>query len=675
MGISIINIDNKRVLACKIPSYCVQNYKGKKGNNNIGNKIEDFTILQVMGKGTFGFVAKVKSKINHEIYALKKIIIENLNEEQRKQMKNEIIFLKYFDHNNVCSCLTSFEKDGCFYFVMKLFNNKDLHKFLLAYINLNINIKEDVLWDIFYQCLDGLTYIHNKGIIHRDIKLANILIDDKKKIIIGDFGISAVMDKNSALQFIKEEEDKDMIDSLIFNPNTFLGTKNFKAPEVENHQMYNQKADVYSMGVCFYSLCFWGVPYNNLGNMFKLRSDIYYSNELKDIIERMVEIDQNKRPTSYEIFGIFKKHYMKKYMKNSSIYSVVRCLFGFPNFSAYFSDQRKIWALLNSKYEKKIALIMIQINSSLNDKTCNEGNIFDLRRKLNEEGIKEKDNKEILPSSIINIILNSLNYELNELPPLEGINYINFIHDNFKPEDANQKYVEFIDYYKRNFKSIIAKDFFGVLKNTRTCNICNLSLSSYEKFHYINFNLTVFGNILGNTPISIYNIIDYMKKTYITLDSSNYIFCQVCKTYTIHTEKKNLYDFRKNLIFVFNRGINNQSKVKIDFAEKAKFKQKFVENISDREYTLIGVISESNNKYISFVKNNKNEWFCYNIYGDPNGKIIPDFDDIKNYGNVMALFYYDYGLKKLFDNNDINEKNDMNKNTVILEMIPIKMIF
>ena len=286
MGISIINLDNKRVLACKIPSYCVQNYNGKTGNNNIGNKIEDFTILQVMGKGAFGFVAKVKSKINHEIYALKKFIMEDLNEEERKMMKNEIIFLKYFDHDNVCSCLSSFEKDGCFYFVMKLFNNKDLYKFLAAYRDLNINIKEDVLWDIFYQCLDGLSYIHNKGIIHRDIKLASILMDDKKKIIIGDFGISAVMDKNSALQFIKEEEDKEMIDSLIFNPNTFLGTKNFKAPEVENQQMYNQKADVYSMGVCFYALCFWGFPYNKLGNLFKLRSDIYYSNELKDIIER-----------------------------------------------------------------------------------------------------------------------------------------------------------------------------------------------------------------------------------------------------------------------------------------------------------------------------------------------------------------------------------------------------
>ena len=662
MGISIINLDNKKVFACKIPSNYIENDKNKK---NIGKKIEDFTILQVMGEGAFGFVAKVKSKINHEIYALKKNIINNMTEEERKKMKNEIIFLKYLNHPNVCSCLTSFNEDDCFYFVMKLFNNKDLFKFLSAYMRLKVQIKEEVLWDFFYQCLEGLTYIHNQGIIHRDIKLANLLMDDQGKIIIGDFGVSAVMNEDEANKFIKDEKDDEIKNSLIMNLNEQAGTPYYMAPEIEHKKKYDQKADVYSMGICFYALCFFGLPYVNDGNMDKLKSDRYYSNELKDTIRRMIEINPIQRPTSFEIFRIFKKYYMKKYMKNSGIYSVVRCLFSFPNFSSYFNNQMKLSNIIDSKYVKKVALIMIAINNSFKDKTNIEENIFDLRKLLDEEGIKEKDNNEILPSSVINIILNSLNYELNEIPPIEGSFNSTKLVAQFSQGQEKQKYNEFIDYYKRNFKSIISKDFFGVLKNTRVCNECNSSFSTFEKFHYINFNLTFFGNILDNTTINIFHLIDYMNKTNITLDKNHYISCSSCKTFTNHKESKKIYDIKKNLIIIFNRGNKNQSKIKIDFSEKLKFKKKFVENISNKEYTLVGIITELNNKYISFVKNKENGWICYNIDGDANGKMIQNFDDIKNYGNLMSLFYYDFGFEKLFDSININmnskDNGDMNE--------------
>ena len=391
MGISIINVDNKRVIACKVPSFYIKN---DKNNKNIGKSIEDFTILQVMGEGAFGFVAKVKSKINQEIYALKKNIINNLTEEEIKKMKNEIIFLKYFDHHNVCNCLTRFEVNGCFYFVMKLFNNKDLYRFLSAYMKLDIKIKEEVLWDIFYQCLDGLTYIHNQGIIHRDIKLGNLLMDDNSKIIIGDFGISAVMNKNEASKFIKDQKDEEIKDSLIFNPTEPAGTPYYMAPEIVQGEIYDQKADVYSMGVCFYALCFFGVPNNNMNQLL----DNFYSYELREIIHKMIQVEPNQRPTSYDIFSEFKKYYMKKYMKNSGIYSVVQCLFAFPNFNYYFNNQMKLSNVIDTNYAKKMLLIMIALNNVLKDKKDVDQSIFDLRRILNDEGIKEKDNKEILPS-------------------------------------------------------------------------------------------------------------------------------------------------------------------------------------------------------------------------------------------------------------------------------------
>ena len=115
----------------------------------------------------------------------------------------KLIFLKYFDYQNVWQCLASFEENGCYYFVMELCNNKDLFRFLSAYMSLGIKIKEENLWDLYNQCLKGLTYIHNQGIIHRDIKLGNLFMDNDKKIIIGDFGISAVINEKEALKFTK----------------------------------------------------------------------------------------------------------------------------------------------------------------------------------------------------------------------------------------------------------------------------------------------------------------------------------------------------------------------------------------------------------------------------------------------------------------------------------------
>ena len=664
MKISVINFDDKQVLAC--------DYINDKSKNNIGKKIEDFTILQVLGKGSYGFVAKVKSKINHEIYALKKNIISNMNEEQRKEMRNEVIFLKYFNHNNICRCLKSFEQDDNFYCVMKLFNNKDIFNYYFANKKFGIKIKEEILWDIFYQCFEGLTYIHNQGVIHRDIKLANIFMDNNGKIVIGDLGKAKAVVKNRSevIKFIKDEKDKEMIDSIIFDPKIPTGSDYFMAPEVYDlycnpfSSGYNQKADVYSLGICFYGLCFFGSPYKDMDNMTALKNDTFYSSELKKVIKRMIEKDHNKRPTSSEIYCIFKKYYMKKYMKNSSIYSVVRCLLSFRNFYDYFNNPFKQSKLIESEYAKKISLNFIAINNSFNDKNCIEESIFDLRKNLNEEGIKEKDNKEILPSSALNVILNSLNYELNEIPPLKGSDYSNYLKDQCKPGEEKETYKQFIEHYKKNFKSIISKDFFGVLKTTRICNECNSCCYLFEKFYYINFNLEIFGKKKDNTPINIYHLIDYINKTPNLLDKRRCISCEKCGAFTSRIEYKNLYDLKKNLIIVFNRGKNQQIKTKIDFEEKVKFDKKYVENIpSDKEYILVGVISysEFKNKYVSFVKK-RNEWICYNIEGDSNGIIIKYFDDIKNYGNVICLFYYYKGFEKLFEDNNMNNIMESNYN-------------
>ena len=84
----------------------------------------------------------------------------------KKQFKIESIFSIKLNHPNVCQFLSIFEENGEEHFIMKYSNSKDLYSYLVANSKLNLNIKEDILWDIFHQCLKGLTYLHSQGVIH-----------------------------------------------------------------------------------------------------------------------------------------------------------------------------------------------------------------------------------------------------------------------------------------------------------------------------------------------------------------------------------------------------------------------------------------------------------------------------------------------------------------------------
>ena len=75
---------------------------------------------------------------------------------------------------------------------MEYMNNGNLSTFINANMKLGKRIKEDILWNIFEQCLKGLVYIHSKGLIHRDIKPENILLNDEGQIKLIDFNLSAL---------------------------------------------------------------------------------------------------------------------------------------------------------------------------------------------------------------------------------------------------------------------------------------------------------------------------------------------------------------------------------------------------------------------------------------------------------------------------------------------------
>lgn len=225
-----------------------------------------------------------------------------------------MIFSEKLNHQSVFKYLGHFEENDSDYYISKFFDDNNLFKFLEDKVNSKIRIKEDILWHIFLQCLKGLKYLHNKGIIHRDIKLANIFVDDQNNIQIGGFDIAAVMEENQVKYFT---DDPQLQKELILNCRDEIGTMNYMAPEIENSQHYDQRADIYSLGITFYALCYYNFPYLNGNNLNELMEDNLYSYELKKNIYMMIQKDQNKRPTSDEMYAQLENDYIQKYGKKN----------------------------------------------------------------------------------------------------------------------------------------------------------------------------------------------------------------------------------------------------------------------------------------------------------------------------------------------------------------------
>ena len=657
MGINIINIENKEILAYKIPSF----YNNE--NNLIGNKLEDFEILQIMGEGSFGNIAKVKSKLNSEIYALKQNKLENISKEKKREITNELLFLKKLDHPNICKCITTFEENNLFYIVMKLFDNKDLYRYLVGNRIFGNLINEDIFWNIFYQCINGLNYIHNKGIIHRDIKPGNIFIDDEKNIQIGDFGIAVVMQNSNQVQNFSNDPEQQK--SLLLIPGECKGTPNYVAPEVQLCQNYDQKADIYSMGITFYALCYASHPYINNNNMNELNNDNYYSKELRDIICKMIQINPLDRINTSDLYSLIKKCYIKKYVKNSGIFSAVRCLFNYPNFKSYFSNNYLMSQVMESQCPKKFSFIMIEIIQSIEEKIGNNisDKIYDLRNIL-KETINKKDNEEISPLETINILLNSLNCELNEkFENMTKSQKKSYIHNPDVPGNEAKKYQEFVNDYNKIFNSFISINFQGVLKVARKCSINHINYL-FRRFHFIPLNCDIIKNKLKKQTINISEAFDCLNDKNSQLDKNKFVVCPECKKYSQHKVSTTIYKTPDNLIIFFDRGPKNSNNIKIDFDEKITFNKSQVQLNYDKEYYLLGIITEisiqnSNSKYLAFIKKGSN-WILCDIEQENNQEEFVDLSQIKNQGNIICLFYYQTFINSVNFGNNIN--NNLNNN-------------
>ena len=229
-------------------------------------------------KVLYGFVAKVKSKDDNNIYVMKRIDLSLVeNGDKKKYYENELNIIKILDtkSENVYRPVSAFKEKNVIYLITEYIDGQNLSDLFEWHKKNRMEIEEKRLEKIFDQCLRGLNYIHKKGIIHRSIKLDNIVIDSNDKVKIINF------------KYAIEKSNND-------NAKVNIGI--FTAPEIKSGE-YNEKVDVYSLGIVFNLLMYFSnkLPNNN-GN---------YSDYLYQIIKEEIK-DITNRPSSQKIYLEYK---------------------------------------------------------------------------------------------------------------------------------------------------------------------------------------------------------------------------------------------------------------------------------------------------------------------------------------------------------------------------------
>ena len=316
-----------------------------------------YEIIQEMGRGAFSTVYKIKSKLDNNIYCLKKINIKKTPDKT-----NEINILSKINHPNLVQYISSCSDDEGIYIIMEFCIYGDLYSLLHMVKKKKVYVNEDIIWDIAYQCLLGLEYLHSQHIIHRDIKLLNIFMSKNKSVKIGDMGMSKIL------------SNKEMKLSRV-------GTPLYLAPELVRKEKYDYKADIWSLGCSLYHLARTVPPFND-ENLIRLGQAIVndnpsslpscYSDKLNFFINKLMTKDKKLRPSASEAILLIPDKTKNKFDISN-----------YPN-------PKKLNISFNEKSKKsKISKSNSKDNNNINIKMSLNENILNINKDNNFKGKNE----------------------------------------------------------------------------------------------------------------------------------------------------------------------------------------------------------------------------------------------------------------------------------------------
>ena len=244
--------------------------------------IGNYTLQRTIGQGTYGKVRLATHRLTNSRVAVKQIPKEHV-----ASLTREIHHHRRMHHQNVLQLYEVIQSESCIWMVTELCANGELYDYVVDHGSLS----EAEAKELFGQLCLAVSYIHSHGVVHRDLKLENILLDSNNQIKLSDFG------------FTREFEPHQLL-------RTRCGTTAYAAPEMLAGKPYQgPEIDIWSLGVILFVLVCGYLPFdddNEPAMQWKIVNDPVLipdtlSDNLQDLLTWILQKDGSKRPTIYQI--------------------------------------------------------------------------------------------------------------------------------------------------------------------------------------------------------------------------------------------------------------------------------------------------------------------------------------------------------------------------------------
>ncbi|RNF22455.1 putative serine/threonine-protein kinase Nek1, putative,protein kinase [Trypanosoma conorhini] len=251
-----------------------------------------YVIGEYLGAGSTGTVFEVIDAVTRKPYVLKQISLESIGDEEKLRARKEILVMNGVDHPNIVKFRESFSGANSVNIVMEHCASTLEELIERQRAEGGQPFPEDVIIEWMAELLCALAYLHSRSIVHRDLKTSNIFLTEKNHVKLGDFGVCTVLTSTSVAA------------------HSMIGTPLYFSPEVCAEEDYDERSDVWSLGVVFYEMCTLRHPFEaeHLPGLIQqiLTKEVAPFNtgldaRFEEIVRGMLKKDPRDRPTAQDL--------------------------------------------------------------------------------------------------------------------------------------------------------------------------------------------------------------------------------------------------------------------------------------------------------------------------------------------------------------------------------------
>ncbi|POG78396.1 serine/threonine-protein kinase [Rhizophagus irregularis DAOM 181602=DAOM 197198] len=253
--------------------------------------MKDFKVGHEIGKGKYGRVHLATNKSSGYIVALKILLKQELKHDKLlRQLEREVEIQGNLNHPNILKLYGYFQDEKRVVMILEWASLGTLY----AQLKRQMRFVEKQASRYIAQIAKSLKYVHERHIVHRDLKPENLLIDKQGVLKLADFGWATYVQDftNSSLK-------------------TICGTLDYLAPEMVKRQSYNEKVDVWALGIICYELLVGVPPFESIGFPLTIQRIVldevmipdYVSKEARDIIIMLLQKDPINRPSMEQVLN------------------------------------------------------------------------------------------------------------------------------------------------------------------------------------------------------------------------------------------------------------------------------------------------------------------------------------------------------------------------------------